>query len=539
MNRLPKIINTNNESFVSILALLFFIGIFFITASYSDLLNSGFRYFIDDHQIPVMKQDLDNHGFWETVKIWINHDRSMQRFRPYFQLQAVTITQLLGVNSFLWFSYITLLGAFTSFFLFAFGRILFFSIPVSLFFPIATLLGKQSEIWVRPMIPDAQGMFFLSAALLFIGLSCNHSKYSKINSVIAIILIIIMSLCKESYIIFIPTLISLKVWLYSDFQKISLWKSIDTNKIFIGVLLAAMFLELTYIVFFLGTSGMGYAGVDNETLDLFAILRTSKDLLLQSYFLPTIISIVILFVTTRLTHRSLLVTLKKIIPFIILLFISLIPQTLIYTKSGIIAAFYLFPFILVSTLLLSKILSLIGDSCRWLGVLLVSCLLFTLVFNQSPLAWDIYSQQSQEKQYMNELIDQIEICSEKPDPILVVLNPRVRYEVSDALQKVLRSVKHREQLFIATYGLEGSLFYFDKLADTEAVWNFLDPKAILPSYNGTLLDIHDKGDIKTIVIFDGLDDDFAKSNIDWFSPKEYQMKRFDISLAPSTLYCKK
>jgi hypothetical protein len=348
-----------------------------------------------------------------------------------------------------------------------------------------------------------------------------------------------MSLCKESYIIFIPTLISLKVWLYSDFQKTSLWKSIDTNKIFIGVLLAVMFLELTYIVFFLGTSGMGYAGVDNETLDLLAIFTTSKELLLQSYFLQTAISTIILFVFTYVTKRSVSNTIKKIIPFVALFLISLIPQTLIYTKSGIIAAFYLFPFILISILLLSKILSLVSDSFKWLGILLVSCLSFILIFNQSPLAWDIYSQQSQEKQYMNELMDQIEACSEKSDPILVVLNPKVRYEISDALQKVLRSIKHREQLFIATYGLEGSLFYSDKLADTEAVWNFLDPKAILPSYNGTLLDIHDKDTIETIVIFDSLDDDFAKSNIDWFSPKEYQMKRFDISLAPSTLYCKK
>ncbi len=96
MNKLPKIININNEFFVSILALLFFIGIFFITAFYSGLLDSGFRYFIDDHQIPLMQQDLNDHGFWETVKIWINHDRSMQRFRPYFQLQVVTTTQLLG-----------------------------------------------------------------------------------------------------------------------------------------------------------------------------------------------------------------------------------------------------------------------------------------------------------------------------------------------------------------------------------------------------------------------------------------------------------
>lgn len=41
-----------------------------------------------------------------------------------------------------------------------------------------------------------------------------------------------------------------------------------------------MFLEFIYIVFFLGISGMGYVGVDNEILDLFVIFRILKDLLL-------------------------------------------------------------------------------------------------------------------------------------------------------------------------------------------------------------------------------------------------------------------
>lgn len=49
MNKLLKIININNEFFVSILVLLLFIGIFFIIVFYSDLLNFGFCYFIDDY----------------------------------------------------------------------------------------------------------------------------------------------------------------------------------------------------------------------------------------------------------------------------------------------------------------------------------------------------------------------------------------------------------------------------------------------------------------------------------------------------------
>ncbi len=171
MSRIKSLTLNNRHFLLSFLVLLAFVFVFLITASQTGLLDSGFRYFIDDHQIPVMQKDLSDIGLWETIKTWINYDRTLNRFRPFFQIQVVLLTQILGINSFLWFLYISLLGAFTAFFLFSFGRILNFSVPIALLFSIATLLGNQSEIWIRPMIPDSQGMFYLSLALFFLGLS--------------------------------------------------------------------------------------------------------------------------------------------------------------------------------------------------------------------------------------------------------------------------------------------------------------------------------------------------------------------------------
>ncbi len=157
----------NFEYLINFFVLIVLILAFLITASKTGLINSGFRYLIDDHQIPLMYNDLIDKGLIETIFTWIKNDRNIGRFRPYFQIQIVTLTQIFGINSVLWFLYISILGSLTAFFLFFFGRLLNFSVPVALVFSISTLLGSQSEIWIRPLIPDSQGMFFLSITLVF------------------------------------------------------------------------------------------------------------------------------------------------------------------------------------------------------------------------------------------------------------------------------------------------------------------------------------------------------------------------------------
>ena len=245
----------NSEYLINVLVLIVLILAFLITANQTGLLTSGFRYLIDDHQIPLMYNDLTKKGFISTIFTWINYDRDIGRFRPYYQVQIVSLTQLFGLNSVLWFLYISILGSLTAFFLFFFGRLLKFSVPVALVFSISTLLGSQSEIWIRPLIPDSQGMFFLSIVLVCLGLSCKYENHSRLNNIFFIIFTVLMSLSKESYIIFIPTLIALKIWLFSYFRQVSLWQAIKFSKISLNSLIFILTLEISYIMFYLGTRG--------------------------------------------------------------------------------------------------------------------------------------------------------------------------------------------------------------------------------------------------------------------------------------------
>ena len=527
----------NSEYLINVLVLIVLILAFLITASKTGLLTSGFRYLIDDHQIPLMYNDLKNKGLIETIFTWINYDRSLSRFRPYYQIQIVALTQLFGLNSVLWFLYINILGSLTAFFLFFFGRLLKFSVPVALVFSISTLLGSQSEIWIRPLIPDSQGMFFLSITLVFLGLSCKYENYSRPNNAFFIIFTILMSLSKESYIIFIPTLIALKIWLFSYFRQVSLWKAVKLNKTSLISLVFILTLEIFYIMFFLGTRGTGYAGVDENSLQISGIISTTNILLRDSFFVITSISIILLLILSRLNKESVWVPTKEIFPFFIFFLMSLFPHVLLYSKSGITAGFYLFPFIAIACLFLAKTLSLIGNYSKWLNIIMLSILCIVLV-SKFSLAWGMYSQQAHDSKAINSLLKQVEQCTPNDQAILVVVNPRVRYEVADALQRVLRNTANKSNLLVATYGLERTNFYSDTLKNDENNWKFLDPQAVVAMYqNRTILNTKNKSSIQAVIIFDGLNDDFIKTNQEWFFPKKYHLSTFNISFAQASLYC--
>ncbi|MEB3120236.1 MAG: hypothetical protein VKL41_03325 [Snowella sp.] len=528
----------NFEDLINFLILIVLILAFLITASKTGLLTSGFRYLIDDHQIPLMYNDLKNKGLIETIFTWINYDRSLSRFRPYYQIQIVALTQLFGLNSVIWFLYINILGSLTAFFLFFFGRLLNFSVPISLVFSISTLLGSQSEIWIRPLIPDSQGMFFLSITLVFLGLSCKYENHSRLNNIFLIIFTILMSLSKESYIIFIPTLISLKIWLFSSFRQVSLWKAIKSSKISLICLTSILTLEVSYIMFFLGTRGTGYAGVDKNSLQFSAIISTINVLLRDSFFLITFICIVLLLILSRLNKESIWVPIKELFPFSLFFLIALIPHVLLYSKSGISAGFYLFPFIAISCLFLAKTLSLIDNYSKWLNILILSILCILLI-SKFSLAWGMYSQQANDSKAINSLLKKVKQCTPNNQAVLVVVNPRVRYEVADALQRVLRNTANKNNLLVATYGLEKTNFYSETLKNDEKNWNFLEPEAVVAMYqNRTILNTKNKNSIKAVIIFDELDDDFIKTNQDWFFPKKYRSTSFNISFAQANLYCK-
>jgi hypothetical protein len=400
------------------------------------------------------------------------------------------------------------------------------------------LLGSQSETWMRPLIPDGLGMFFLSFALWILGITCRMSTPPKIANIFFIILVTLMSLSKESYILFIPTIITLKIYLTSYFQQKSLRNTIQESRWILIVLTTIFIMELVYILFFLGTKATGYAGVDEGSFQIFSLSITAFQLLNAGFIGFTVIVVSIYSLVTIIKQQDLSTFFQELKPFVILLLIALIPQTLLYAKSGIMAGFYLFPFITVSCLLLAKALSLVEQKYYFLATAMVTGLSLILMMSLLPPVWKTYTVVAQDSRILNKLITQIEICVKKDQPILVVANPKVRFEAVDSFQRVFRT-KGYQNLYLVTYGLKDADFYSDKLADTEEYWSFLDPKILLGSYNQkNLTSLVDKSSLQGIIIFDGLDNEFKKTQQTWFFPHHYRSQEFPVTFAPFNFYCK-
>ncbi len=107
------------------------------------------------------------------------------------------------------------------------------------------------------------------------------------------------------------------------------------------------------------------------------------------------------------------------------------------------------------------------------------------------------------------------------------------------MKATLNSVFQRDNLLIATYGLEKTDFFSDTIGDAEKTLLFLDPSDISEHFgNKTILAFPDKSKIKAVVVFDDLDNDFLKTSSSWFVPENFQRTSFSTTIALARLYCK-
>jgi hypothetical protein len=405
--------------------------------------------------------------------------------------------------------------------------------------PILTFFGWQSEIWIRPLLPDAYAMFFLSFCVVFSGLSVYDRKHSGFYKIFLVVFSLPMSLSKESYIIFIPTLMFLQVWIWSYFNQKSFSQSIKENYLVLFSLSLIFTAELGYILFFLGTGGTEYAGVDKNSFDLLALFLSAQKVLFHGYFIVALLLLTLLLVIAKIKGDSLLNLFREIFPFFLLLCLALVPHIFLYSKSGIVASFYLYPAILMVCLFLVKILSLFELKYKFFYIFAIALVFFS-VLAKLPAVKASYAINANEAYNTNSLIKKLEVCTVLQDQILVVINPRIRYEASFALKTVLDKVYNRKNLVVATYGLDKTNFHSTILEKDERAWMFLDPEEVHAKYNNkTILNIKKKDDIRAIVIFDNLDHEFEKTNSDWFNPRKYEFNAFQVSYYPVNLYCRK
>ena len=318
--------------YISLGIFLFWFSFFF----FSGCLLSGYH-FTDDHQIIQFNLDLSSShtNFIEVSKQIILKDFQI-RFRPLFYLHNIWETKLFGVNFHYWSIYTASLAAFTSFFLYLFARIVEFSISESLVFSVLALLGRQSEIWWRLGTNETIGSFFMSLSILFMGLSVYSKRQRKLYEILFVVLAIVMSLCKESFILLIPAILFWKIWLYKTRNNLRWGDAIKSNITSIMILLFIVIAELLFIKFFVGTTKIVYAGVEGfqPMKYVYTAIRLSSYggiglILLQS-------GILVFFVCSRSTLK---IFFDDFIYPLVLFLLIIAPQVILYAKSGFYARY--------------------------------------------------------------------------------------------------------------------------------------------------------------------------------------------------------
>ena len=220
-------------------------------------------------------------------------------------------------------------------FLFVFARLIRFSFKEALFFSLLSVLGFQLEVGFHLLDNETSGIFWLSVTLIFTVLSVKNSKNRLLYELLFIASALLMSLSKESFILVIPAIAFIKIWQFRDFNACSWSQSINNNAVSLLIILLIFFSELLYIKYSIGTN-FGYAGITG--LNFPRILRAAYYLTSsrQIFGLIIFIAFILIILINRRNNFNPRVFLMKILssPSFILFILIVLPQVLLYAKSG-------------------------------------------------------------------------------------------------------------------------------------------------------------------------------------------------------------
>lgn len=295
-------------------------------------MTSGFH-LVDDHEFLewVYQMKFQNMNIFEMIKNKVLWDFS-SRYEPLYYTTRMFTCYLFGTN----LTAYSILKVFEIIldivFLYYCGREMGANKVYSLLFSLVAMVGYQSAVWWKLGPQEAQGTLLFSAGLycMLRWLKSNKKKWMFGS----ILLFIMMVNYKESFIILMPFLI-LYVFYYevkdSDHHDIwkGIWECIKKRWGYLLTLGIIFVVPVLIIVIYVGTNNYGTVGLDaNASLSEYIEGITtsfSGDLKWYKRF-------GILFCMILLTYWE---ELKKLWKEMILTIVFLLPQFIIFGRSGI------------------------------------------------------------------------------------------------------------------------------------------------------------------------------------------------------------
>lgn len=428
----------------------------------SGTLNSGYH-LTDDHEIVRIKYDLASQNTLTVAVNWMKRDQfSTHRFRPFYFFHRVIETKVFGANFFAWSIYTAILAIITSFLLFYFLSLLGFSFWESLLFSLVALIGPQADIWWRLGPNETIGMFMLAVSLFFLVKYYTSEKNTKAIKILFVIFAILATLSKESFLLLLPAIMLLLAYLMKRKENIFWQDSIRRNCISLGVLAGVFAGCILYIKFFIGIGGVGYAGMVG-----FAPMKYAKTFLNLSikswvgYFIFfQIISLVILMMLKKESKNIIIESSKKLFLLSIIFLAVVIPQVVLYTKSGFNKR-YLLPVMLVYAFVF---IFLLREIRRRSKLILVGMIIVALFFIKGDIkkGFKTASNFSQEGVAINNVFRTVKANTSKDENFLIVGDPAMYYEWADSINYYLRYELDRKNLFIYALPRKKSYSNFNK-----------------------------------------------------------------------------
>lgn len=283
---------------------------------------------VDDHTIITMYGHIRTGDAWKYVSDNIFHS---SRFRPLMSVHQWVYTAGFGLNIKFIGCYHLVLGGLACFFLHLYFQTLRFSERLCYGFTVLVFVGMQGVIWWVYDSTENIGMLLMAIALYANQKAFNDKKPAF--QFVFWVALVLMSLCKESFVL------ALLIFAVLNWQ----------NKKVAYTILALFVVEIGCLLYLVGTTFDGYAGIDGSTFGINNIVKVIVQYLIRGYGFP-LFFVVLYLLYVHKNHVWEFVNESK--KYLFLFLFGICPSLVLYSKSGINVGRYLLPLLVPQVLIL-------------------------------------------------------------------------------------------------------------------------------------------------------------------------------------------
>lgn len=230
---------------------------------YTGTLLSGYH-LVDDHEFYTIRDTLKNNGLWKTIGICVESDLEM-RFRPLYYVERALGVALFGAGTFRWSCMKALEIIAAAYLLYIFVRCKGETKIKAGLFTALCVWGPQTAVWWRLGPQESMGLLLFSLCLNGTWQLAHNNKIA--NRILFIILLILLSLQKESFMVCVPAFFILLFAFCRKLEK----KFSEDIKAFIGeykieiiIIVVSLLIEVSMIIWRVGLNRIGYAGFSSQ-----------------------------------------------------------------------------------------------------------------------------------------------------------------------------------------------------------------------------------------------------------------------------------